>query len=314
MRQIGVSSGNPALYTQNDVLFIRKPDGSAAAVTYFGEESAVTLPPDTTELYPEAFVNSNVEQVNLPLSVSSIGEKAFVGCGALRRLRFGVTDSSGARKSAVVYFPAVDNNGDYWGNTIRDQLMDCIRTGIDGDILDFEKYDSLFESIVMIQDKILVAIDRLKSPLGLASVYGANYRRFLTERKEQSVTVCIRFDDTEGLNLLAELTLWVDDLTFGLETSDLRVSEKKTEDRHRTYITKNYAILQHFTQPNATTRKNGKKPVTATVYNLTQPYEKPPNLLASLCLITRRSLVQVLLPQPFRVFITDLSYGHSLSL
>ena len=32
-----------------------------------------------------------------------------------------------------------------------------------------------------------------------------------------------------------------------------------------------------------------------------------------IALITRRSLVRILPPQPFRVFVTDFSFGHSIS-
>ncbi len=63
-------------------------------------------------------------------------------------------------------------------------------------------------------------------------------------------------------------------------------------------MTEKHTILQVFTQQNETTQKNSENPVTATVFNLTKLHENAPNLLAFWPLITRRSLVQVLLPQP----------------
>ena len=83
--------------------------------------------------------------------------------------------------------------------------MDCIRSGVNNSVFDFEKYDSLFPSISQNTDKVLVATDRLKSAVSLAPVYAENYRRYLKQDPELAVKVIITLDDADGLDLLDKL-------------------------------------------------------------------------------------------------------------
>ena len=70
-------------------------------------------------------------------------------------------------------------------------------------------------------------------------------------------------------------------MTVGID--DIRPWGKphlEPEDRFRTYLTKDNAILQHHTQLNATLWKNGENPVMARVFNHTQLHENMLKFLA----------------------------------
>ena len=86
--------------------------------------------------------------------------------------------------------------------------MDCIRITGSGDLFDFVKYDSLFEGIPEVKDRILVATDRLKSAIQLVPVYKEQYLTYLQEHSVEAVQIVIEYDDLEGLRILSDLEVF----------------------------------------------------------------------------------------------------------
>lgn len=203
---VSLAPGNRFLFMENDGLYACREDGGNTLVAYLGHGSSVfTLCPGTVEIGAEAFAGSELCFVNLPVSIRAIGEHAFRGCLELRRLYLGFTDRTGQEKTAEIYLPAVEEENVFWGTSLRDQFMDCIRSGHEDGIFDFEKYDSLFESISAPEDKVLVAADRLKSGYRLAPTYAENYRRFLRLNSDAAAKVLIRENDETAVALLLSL-------------------------------------------------------------------------------------------------------------
>ena len=142
------------------------------------------------------------------------------------------------------YIPDIHHGSDgydsYVDSTIRDQYMDCIRVDGKGNIFDFVKYDSLFETITAAKDKILVATDRLKSPIQLVPLYREKYLDYLQRNADQAVRTVIEFDDLSGLNILAKLGVFTGKNID--EVIELANSAKKPESLSFLMNYKNFSI------------------------------------------------------------------------
>lgn len=202
---VTIAEGNTWFFIQDHTLYMNLPEGGSELLLYFGEDDAIVISSQTVKIEKSAFAYRSVKELTLPRSVREIGEDAFKGCENLSRIRFGTDDESGQNRTAVIYLPKAESESMFWTGSIRDQFMDCIRFGMEGNLFDFEKYDSLFPAISRKEDKVLVAVDRLKSAVELDPVYAENYRRYLQEDADLSVRTVITQDDTEGLELLGTL-------------------------------------------------------------------------------------------------------------
>ena len=204
--KLSLAPGNRNLFMENDGLYVCREDGGNTLVAYLGDQASVfTLAAGTVEIGAEAFAGSALRAVSLPVGITTIGEYAFRGCQELRRLYLGYLDRNGREKTAEIYLPVVEEETVFWGMSLRDQFMDCIRSGHEDGIFDFEKYDSLFESISELEDKALVAADRLKSEYRLAPTYADNYRRFLQQNSDAAARVLIQENDEKAVALMLAL-------------------------------------------------------------------------------------------------------------
>ena len=208
LRDITVSKDNTTYYVDQKMLLKRKSDGSSAVVVYFGGDEIVVVPDGVSEICSGAFTRSIVQEIQIPSSVTLIGEQAFAGCSKLVRLRVGFAEPENGASFAVIYIPEITGRNEYVDSTIHDQYMDCIRVDGSGTVFDFVKYDSLFDTISAAKDKILVATDRLKSAIQLVPLYRDKYLTYLRRRAQKAVEVVVEFDDLSGLNTLAELEVF----------------------------------------------------------------------------------------------------------
>lgn len=204
LRSIKVDKDNSTYYVAQKALMKKKSDGTSAVVVYFGDDEIVALPDVISEIYRGAFMRSIVREVQIPSSVTAIGEQAFAGCSRLVRLRVGFAEPENGDSYAVIYIPENKNSQ----TQVRDEYMDCIRVDGSGTIFDFVKYDSLFETIKVSKDKILVATDRLKSAINLVPLYRDRYLTYLRRNAKKAVEAVVEFDDLSGLNTLAELEVF----------------------------------------------------------------------------------------------------------
>lgn len=207
LRSIKVAEDNPVFHRAKHCLLRRKADGTSAVLSHFGREETVVLPEDVSEICSKAFFRNGMREVQLPPSVTVVGESAFEGCERLQRLRLELPQGGQGCRSAVIYFPAPEGEGAD-AASVRAQYMDCIRGDGSGPIFDFEKYDSLFPTIAVSSDKVLVAIDRLKSAIHLLPEYREQYLSYLRRTARKAVEAVIANDDLAGLNTLAELKIF----------------------------------------------------------------------------------------------------------
>ena len=208
LRGIKVSKENSVYFVDKKTLLKRKTDGSSAVVVYFGGDETIAIPDGVSEIYRGAFMRSIVREIQIPSSVTIIGEDAFSGCSKLVRLRVGFAEPENGANFAVIYIPEISGRDAYRDSTIHDQYMDCIRVDGSGTIFDFVKYDSLFDTITAAKDKILVATDRLKSAIQLVPLYRDKYLAYLRRNAKKAVQIVVEFDDLSGLNTLAELDIF----------------------------------------------------------------------------------------------------------
>lgn len=209
LRGIKVDKKNSTYYIDHKALMMRKADGTSAVVVYFGGDEIVALPDSVSEILGGAFKRSIVQEIQIPASVTAIGEEAFAGCSKLTRLRVGFAEPENGANFAVVYIPETKHSQHgYADSQIRDRYLDCIRADESGTVFDFVKYDSLFETITTSKDKILVAMNRLKSGIQLAPLYREKYFKYLRRNAKKAVEIFVEFDDLSGLNTLAELEIF----------------------------------------------------------------------------------------------------------
>ncbi len=208
LKNISIHRHNKHYYTSQKCLVHRLPSGDEELVRYFGRDEVLEIPDTVTEICSLAFDNTILREVHIPASVKAIGENAFHDCSELVRIRVGFSKPENGMCHAVVYLPVGMTEGGYYNSRQREAFMDCIRIVRGGNIFDFVKYDSLFESIQDAKEKILIATDRLKSAIQLAPVYRDKYLKFLQRNAEKAVQIVVQYDDLAGLNTLAELKVF----------------------------------------------------------------------------------------------------------
>lgn len=204
LARIRVAPENRCFRVQGSCLFRQGTEMELLAC--FGNAKTLVIPDDTTRIGAYAFYKSGVTQVQIPAAVRSIGERAFFRSMQLKRLVIDLPVPENGVKSATIYIPEVTADAfGYQNPSDRDQFLDCIRIDGDGTLFDFVKYDGLFDTISRMEDKILVATDRLKSAVGLIDHYRQRYLRYLQDHADQAVKIVIACDDINGLNTLAQL-------------------------------------------------------------------------------------------------------------
>ena len=201
LRDIEVDKANTTYYVDRNALLKRKNDGTSAIVVYFGEDKTLVLPDGVSEIYPRAFMRSVFQEIQIPSSVTIIGEHAFSGCRQLIRLRVGFAEPENENSFIDIYIPENTNGNKYL-------YLDCIRVDGNGKVFDFVKYDSLFETITEVKEKILVATLRLGSAIQLSPLYRDKYIKYLRRYAKKAIEIAIEHDDLPGLNTLAELELF----------------------------------------------------------------------------------------------------------
>lgn len=216
---ISVSEDNRFFGMRNNMLLRNLPDGSFAVIAESGRNEEIRIPDSVSHIASYAFFNSCAERIYIPGSVKNIDECAFRNCRSMKRLYVNLADETGSRTEVEIYFPEMiilqptlfGQTAEYVDNSARNQYLDCIRTDERGQNFDFIKYDSLFESITGNKDKILIAVNRMKSRINLAPVFSDKYWNFLKDNAMETVETVLRFDDIEGINVLAELQILTGD-------------------------------------------------------------------------------------------------------
>lgn len=113
LRSVKVNKNNPYYYVESKALMMRKPDASSAIVVYFGGDEVAIIPEGVSEIFGGAFSKSIVQEVQIPSSVTVIGEGAFAGCSKLVRLKVEFSEPENNISNAVIYLPENKRTWDY---------------------------------------------------------------------------------------------------------------------------------------------------------------------------------------------------------
>lgn len=204
--ELKLEEENRSFLQDKNMLYAKLEDGTLRALAFSGSAERLLLRENTSEIGAYAFSSADLEELYIPASLRTIQEHAFDGCMKLRHLYIEQKDTG---RWAAVYLPGEDMGLFifYDSTGMRRQMIDCIRFSGTGDLFDYIKYDSLFELITDDEDRIMIAIDRLKTSVDLQSVYQQSYERFLCENADDAIQAAIRSDDVPGCHLLCNLDI-----------------------------------------------------------------------------------------------------------
>lgn len=200
---ISLRNGNPHFILEKNMLYAKQEDDSLRAVAFSGKADRLILQKGTSVIEAYAFTGADLQELFIPASLHTIKEKAFEECKKLCRLYI---QQKGTKRWAIIYLPKIKNEGFFFENGgERSQLIDCIRFNGSGDLFDYIKYDSLFETVSDTQDGLLIAVDRLKTGVDLRPVYQQNYESFLRRNAKKAIAAIVKEDDVAGCHVLCNL-------------------------------------------------------------------------------------------------------------
>lgn len=193
---------NPRFLLDDNMLYERCQDGTLTALAFFGEAERYTLQKNTSVIAANAFTGADLLELLIPQTVVTIEENAFENCNRVVRLYM---EQRAEARWAVVYLPEPEARFLFLDDTSRRQMVDCIRINGEGELFDFVKYDSLFDGISQMRDRVLIAVDRLKSAVDLLPEYRNQYETFLRNNPKDVLTWVVEYDDNDGCRLICDL-------------------------------------------------------------------------------------------------------------
>ncbi|SDB22116.1 leucine-rich repeat domain-containing protein [Eubacterium oxidoreducens] len=223
LKQILVAMDNPFYKAKDDFLLRVREDGTYAIAVYFGDEMEVVIPEGIKEIMDGAFVKSNLRKITIPTCVEMIGKHAFDGCKKLVLVNM---------NDKTWYIPKTTRGMDYIVSEVREEYILCIKICEDGHRFDEERYDALFESLELVTDRVLVAVNRLKTGEGIKDAVKRKYLQYLKEHAWQSVVTVADYDELKGLDLLADFGI------IGLHNVDewIALANKEKKSALQSYL------------------------------------------------------------------------------
>ena len=190
--------------TRYNVADNRLIEDGCRLVADFSSDDVIFIPGGIKELFAKAYHHNIAKEIHIPSSVKSIHRDAFMKCNHLKRLYMNFLGERGC-----LYMPGA--KAEYDVKPVHEQCMGCIHDSEDGWLFDFESYDALFPSVSDKNEKILMAINRLKFAVRLEEKYRLNYLQYLKRHAKDAVKTVVEFDELESLSALADLGLFTAD-------------------------------------------------------------------------------------------------------
>lgn len=196
-RTIKVDRNNKDFFVENNMLFRQLKNGDIELLSCFSSDEIAAVPSGVTAIRKRAFFKSRVDEVRLPCTIKRIEEEAFGYTINISRFVLEVKNEDGSMSYAKICFPADKKKPTYY--------LNCLKDDDSGEPFDFDKYDSLFNENTNMTDKVILAINRLDSPVKLNDCYKKQYQDFLEENAQQIINMFLSIDDLSGIFVLAEL-------------------------------------------------------------------------------------------------------------
>lgn len=200
LEKIEVEEGNEKFFVDQQGLYIRG-DKEISLFLFYGRVSSFYLPSYGRIIKEGAFTDSGVEEVFLHREITKIEKDAFIQCTALRRLIVELKDEK-ICSLITVYFPTLDK--------VYDDLnsyMNCIYYDGEKEVVDFQRYDSLFPIVRDWDEMIRVALSRLEYPCSINPKGEAHYRQFIRHNFKNIYRRVINGENINGLDILLEVNM-----------------------------------------------------------------------------------------------------------
>lgn len=198
LEEVTVDKENPRYFADHGALYERKKEGIALFL-YFGNEASYYLPSYATIIKEGAFADSTVEEVFLHRDIIRIEKDAFLQCKELNRLIVELKDEK-VCSMVTLYLPTLQ--------MVYDDLnsyMSCIYYDGEGEVVDFERYDSLFPIVREWDEMIQVAISRLETPCSINPAGEERYRKFIHTNFKNIYKKVINWENIKGLEILLQI-------------------------------------------------------------------------------------------------------------
>ena len=199
-KKLSIAGDNPRYAVADNRLIEEK----CRLLADFSSDDVIFIPKGIRAICSKAYHHNIAKEIHVPPTVTSIHRDAFMKCNHLKRLYM---DFLGER--GCLYMPGA--KGEYDVKPVHEQCMGCIHDNEDGWLFDFESYDAIFPSVSDKNEKILMAINRLKFGVRLEEKYRLNYLQYLKRHAGDAVKTVVEFDELESLSALAELGLFTAD-------------------------------------------------------------------------------------------------------
>lgn len=194
---ISVDAENELYFVENNCLYLAKDGEKRVLLLDFSNDETISIAENVCEISDGAFINSKVIRLRIPSSVVNIGEGVFDNASKLKFLSLMVKKQDRMTIESMIYLPYSDVNQmyeyDYSAYQCRKQIMDCIRN-VNGELFDYQKYDSIFEYIESPEEKILVASNRIDSSYNLIEEYETVYAKFLAKNYELVIKTVSKYN------------------------------------------------------------------------------------------------------------------------
>lgn len=235
--KVYVDPENPRFFVEQGALYAREKEGIALYL-YFGKEESYYLPSYAAIIKEGAFAESSVEEVFLHREIIKIEKDAFIQCKELKRLIIELKDER-VCSMITLFLPTLD--------MVYDDLnryLNCIYYDGEGEVVDFEVYDSLFPIVRDWDEMIQVALSRLESPCSINPKGEEQYRRFIDRNFKNIYKRVINWENSRGLEILLEIkSLSKDQIETMLDYTRSRNSPKMIAFLLN-YIKNNYASVE----------------------------------------------------------------------
>jgi hypothetical protein len=221
IRTIRVEMGNPRFAVEGQALYRNDPEG-LTLFRYTGTCDTYRIREGVRRIAGEAFLRAEIRRVELPESVKEIGADAFAGC----------TLTEAEAPGLKIRFPRTDT---YLLKGLLRQF------GVNGKLYDFHLYDQDLLSLHINTDRVRMICGRLENPVDLPGETAAAFRKMISERMTEIVSMLAKENDTKllkDLELLGMVTdenadALIDAASEAAETSGKEVLAELMDYKHR---------------------------------------------------------------------------------
>lgn len=183
-KKIIIDNENPYIKVENNILFNKNKDKILKVFNCDLKE--YNIPGKVKFIEEKAFLGiKKLNSIKIGKNIEHIGKDAFLDCGNLREVIF-ETENEELKLYMFGY------------NEIL-SLIDIIKK------FDFKKYDEFFDNIKLLNHKYLIAINRIKYPIKVATDRFEMYKEYLKNNVFKIMEKLIKLNNIPDMKVLADI-------------------------------------------------------------------------------------------------------------